>query len=274
MNPAALVDTRVQLHWAAQVVAAAGSALHPPRPDTGHSNLGWLAWRGLLAGRPVLEPPVRLALDLADPALVLLDGAATAEIDRIPVAGATLDELFSWATAALAAAHGGPLPQPLARPRYDLPAHPVAEGARFAPDPAAAAELGRWLASADAALGRIAATAAPTASDVRCWPHHFDLATLITLEGSGEDARTIGVGLSPGDGGYAEPYWYVTPWPYPAADAPLPALPSGHWHREGWTGAVLTGTGTVAAGGADEQAAAVAAFLDAAVAACRATLAA
>jgi hypothetical protein len=70
-----------------------------------------------------------------------------------------------------------------------------------------------------------------------------------------EDARSIGVGLTP-------------------AGSALPVLPSGHSHREGWTGAVLTGSETVGAGGADRQAALVAGFLDAAIAACRASLAA
>jgi hypothetical protein len=50
------------------------------------------------------------------------------------------------------------------------------------------------------------------------------------------------VGLSPGDSSYAEPYFYVTPWPYPESPA-LPQLPAGAaWHRTGWFGAVLTGT--------------------------------
>lgn len=55
--------------------------------------------------------------------------------------------------------------------------------------------------------------------------------------------RSVGVGLSPGDSGYPEPYVYVTPWPYPTGE--LPALPWGHWHTEGWTGAVLRGSALV-----------------------------
>jgi hypothetical protein len=70
------------------------------------------------------------------------------------------------------------------------------------------------------------------------WPHHFDLASLVTLSGSGEHATTIGLGFSPGDAGIDEPYFYVTPWPAPEA-ATLPALTIGRWNTEGWTGAVL-----------------------------------
>ena len=56
----------------------------------------------------------------------------------------------------------------------------------------------------------------------------------------------IGIGLSPGDKYYAEPYLYVTPYPI-AKDARFPELPGGIWRREGWTGAVLRGS-EIAAG--------------------------
>ena len=42
ISPDALVDARLQLHHAAQLVAAVGATLLPPRPDDGHPNLGWI----------------------------------------------------------------------------------------------------------------------------------------------------------------------------------------------------------------------------------------
>ena len=62
---------------------------------------------------------------------------------------------------------------------------------------------------------------------MRTWPHHYDSATLILLDPAetGEDARSINVGMSPGDGSYAEPYWYVTPWPPPPEKTILEHLP-------------------------------------------------
>jgi hypothetical protein len=76
------------------------------------------------------------------------------------------------------------------------------------------------------------------------------IATLIQVDA--EAKTSIGVGMTPGDGNYAEPYWYVSPWPYPTSPQ-LPDLPAGAWHTEGWTGAVLTGTDVVAAGDAAAQ---------------------
>ena len=47
--------------------------------------------------------------------------------------------------------------------------------------------------------GLVAVT--PHASEVRCWPHHFDIATLIEVVGAtgAEPAHTIGAGMGPGD---------------------------------------------------------------------------
>src|SRR4029079_17809264 len=116
----------------------------------------------------------------------------------------------------------------------------------------------------------------PGASPVRCWPHHFDLATLLQLDGpaAGESGRSIGAGFSPGDGERQEPYLYVTPWPYPAEPA-LPTLAGGgSWHREGWLGAGLPASRIVGAGSTGAQRRQVESFLDSAVAACRVLLAA
>jgi hypothetical protein len=85
-------------------------------------------------------------------------------------------------------------------------------------------------------MGRKLAT-----SPVRCWPHHFDLATLITLPARNACATEyIGVGLSPGDDYYDEPYFYVSahPEPDPAALPSLPIL--GHWHLRDFIAAVAT----------------------------------
>lgn len=120
--------------------------------------------------------------------------------------------------------------------------------------------------------GRTAMTAEGGAASAQ---HALDGMTLDQrLEGgrNSAPAYTIGIGLSPGDATYAEPYWYVTPWPYP--DEPLlSALDGGgEWHRTGWLGAVLTGSKIAAEPSAEGQARLVNAFLGSAVDACRALL--
>src|SRR4029079_7803840 len=74
------------------------------------------------------------------------------------------------------------------------------------------------------------------ASDVRCWPHHFDIATLITPA----EGKSVGVGLEPGDNYYDEPYFYVNMLPAPDAKALPDSLEGdGVWHTQEWIGAVL-----------------------------------
>jgi hypothetical protein len=104
-------------------------------------------------------------------------------------------------------------------------------------------ELARWFGGAADVLEEFAARlAGPRASPVTCWPHHFDIATLVSLEeGHPANARSIGVGVSPGDEYYAQPYVYISPWPRFDGSKLPDAPPPGHWHTEGFFGAVATG---------------------------------
>ena len=129
---------------------------------------------------------------------------------------------------------------------YLLPVHPLASGERYAcmaprPD---FTTLARWFDAGDDILQETRMKlvgVVPGPSPVRCWPHHFDIATLLSLApGNPETAPSVGIGMSPGDDFYVEPYFYISPWPAPPAAA-LPDLPKpGHWHTEGFVGAIAT----------------------------------
>jgi hypothetical protein len=258
--PAALVSARVALHWAAQLPAMAGRALIPAVPDDSHTSLEWLSGPRVLAGGRT-PAGLRAALRPADLTLLVL-GSGEAPAVELALAGRTFEDGLAWLAAALRMPPG----VSLARAEYDMPPDPVAEGGVFGnDDDGGRAELARWYSTANAVLRGVAGAHAG-ASPVRCWPHHFDIATL--LPGPG-DGRSIGVGLSPGDGSYAQPYWYVTPWPYPETRA-LPELPTGgRWHTAGWVGAVLIGEASLAVA----RAGALADFLERAVGACERLLA-
>jgi hypothetical protein len=272
VEPRNLVEARQQIHWAAQAVAAVGKQLLPHQPDFGEQSFTWMAGPRALAQGVVEGPrPFRAAVRLAEPALLLLDEEGET-LSRMPIEGRTLDEAYEWVRQEAEALLGRPLAKPLERP-VGIPEHPVATGAPFhLAGSAAAAELERYYAGADRLL-RGLRERNPGASPVRCWPHHFDLATLILLdpEADPETARSIGVGLSPGDSGRPEPYFYVLPWPRPAGD--LPALDGGAWNTEEWLGAVLEAADFTAAGSNGAQRARIERFLNSAVQACRQMLA-
>jgi len=152
---------------------------------------------------------------------------------------------------------------------YTIPPHPVGDSAQF--DDAATdafEELAALYSDAAMVLDEVAATTANT-SPIRCWPHHFDIATLIEVAPARGDAppRTISLGMEPGDGYYAEPYFYASMYPPPAADAPRPSLAGGgSWHTREWIGAVLPASDLVVDGQREQ----VEVFLHSAVQACSA----
>lgn len=243
--PTELTEARLQLHHAAQVVASAGVTSLEPQPDDSHPNLGWVESLGALVGRSLPGAGVRVGLRVADLSLVLVEGggsgrvAADLSLDR-----ATLEDGYEWLLKVTTQA-GVELPSTgLRRAAYEIPPHPTGAGVRFsAASREVFAELARWFANGHEAMTQLALRT-PGASDVRCWPHHFDLGFLAVLEttADGSLAKSIGAGLSPGDDAYAEPYWYVSPWPYPEPAA-LPALGAGgRWHTEGHTSAILDGS--------------------------------
>ena len=253
VSPTALVDARVQLHHAAQVANAATISLLAPEADDSHTNFEWRdEWSALVARRIPAEQPFHVALRLADLSLGFVNAdepPATAAADVYPLDGRTRDEAFAWVVEQVARA-GADAARLTMRRHFRIPgrvpdrAHPFSLG-----DGAPFRELAAYWSDADTLL-RAVARVMPGASAVRCWPHHFDIATLITE--SDAPRATIGVGMSPGDEQYAEPYLYVSPYPYPEARA-LPRLELGSWHTHAWVGAVLPASTWVRAGSAAEQ---------------------
>jgi hypothetical protein len=150
---------------------------------------------------------------------------------------------------------------------YEIPRHDVTYGEAFdASDLPHFEELARWFADASALLSSVTRSSL-VASELRCWPRDFDIATLIEVA----PGRTIGVGLELGDEYYDEPYFYVSSHPQPAASRTRsrPLWGDGTWHTHDWVGAVLPGSRLGAASSQERQ---IREFLDSALSACRTLL--
>ena len=259
-----LREARLQAHYALQWLARAARAFVPPRPEDLHTNLDWDDTFDGFVTHPLTDD-LRLGLRIPDLTLVLgsLSAQASFTLDGRTDGDARLR------LGELLAAHDLDPARLDAKPPYEIPDHAVAHGAAYDARGSsdALSDLAAWFANADRSLGRVRETMiarglAP--SPVRTWPHHFDVATFTLLEGgNAEHARSVNAGLSPGDEHYEEPYFYVSPYPYPDATR-LPALPFGHWHTRGFTAAVLPASKIIAM--SDRQATGDD-FLDAAVAA-------
>jgi hypothetical protein len=252
-------EARLQAHYAVQWLARVARAFVPPQPHDGHTNLGWDGAVDGFTTHP-MQDGTRLGLKLSELTLVLLNAGGT-PAQPFPLDGRADTDVRAWLGAQIGAkglqADALDAPSP-----YEMPAHPLAKGARYTAAELADAlgELAAWYANANGALARLREhlTARKfSVPPVRCWPHHFDLDCLLSLPAG----RSVGAGFSPGDHYYEEPYFYVSAYPGPDAAA-LPKLPLGHWHTQDFTGAVATASDIVAAKDAKT---ATDAFLQAAV---------
>lgn len=264
--PERLSTARDLAHKAVQLLTKAARANLAPVPDDSHSNLGWDRKRGAFLSQPIVgkSGTTFIGFAVSDFELIVIrDGRET--VTR-KLAGDADADATKWLDTQLA--NAGLEPTASTTLPYELPAS-VEQIDTYALDGVAEdlEVLASWFMLADEVL---AATAEkytnlhPGPSPVRCWPHHFDLATYVGLEdGEFETARGIGVGMSPGDGTYGEPYFYVNPWPHLSPDS-LPQLPApGHWHTEGFVGAIATASEILSLSDMDKE---LPLFVDAAVA--------
>lgn len=235
-------ESRLQLHYAIQLIAATGAALAEPQPDYSHASLGWNPDLRLFVGATIAaDQPFKVAIDPVALTVLILDETHTKRAE-LALHQQTLPEGLNWLKGEIAQ-RGADADRVvfLSYPPDDFPDHAIAHGAPFDWHQMKARQvLADDYANTYKLLQEIGATTA-SASPIRIWPHHFDMATLISLpETANKQSRSIGIGFSPGDKSYDEPYWYVSPYPYPDT-ARLPQLEGdGFWHTTDWVGAVLT----------------------------------
>jgi hypothetical protein len=279
VDGSALGEARLQAHYAAQWLARTSRAYGTPLPNDHHTNLCWDDAVGGLTTHALPQGTV-LGLKISDLTLVLWDRSRmVAALGTDPELDPTLEpglgpvlglegrrdtEIRQWlgrhlsGTGLDAQALDAPSP-------YQMPEHSIGRGAPYgaAGLAEALADLVAWFGNADRVLGETRQRIVGRGIDappVRCWPHHFDLDSLISL-GSGATARTVGIGFSPGDEYYDQPYFYASCHPPPDV-AILPALPPlGHWHTRHFTAAVAVAERILEA---DDQQAETEAFLGAA----------
>ena len=251
IDKARLSEARLHAHYAVQWLARVARAYVPPQPDDAHTSLLWDHAIGGLKTQP-LKNGMRLSLQIGNLTLALSDGNGPAGAQSIFLSGRTDAEVRAWLGDQLGRlgidAAGLDAPSP-----YQIPAHAIAKNAPYDAirSADALAELAAWFSNAEILLQQIQKQLTErklAASPVCCWPHHFDLATLTTLPKATADATGyVGIGLSPGDDYYAEPYFYVSVYPKPDP-AMLPTLPMfGHWHTHEFMAAVVPAHKIVAA---------------------------
>ena len=226
---AGLAAARLSLHHAIQLVAAVGQSLAPRAEDDSQQSLT-VAEAGAWLGSAVAGGALRAGIDPIALELWLAD-AAGRPLVALPLAGRTLEEGLGFLTAQLERRH---VDATLELPRHpaDFPEHALAKGAPFAADDLSPRrELARLFANTRALL---AAAVGPSGLPLRLWPHHFDLACTVQV-----GRRSVGLGVSAGEGTAGRPYWYAAPWSALPGEALPPLEGGGSWRVEGWAGAEL-----------------------------------
>ncbi|MEH6526479.1 MAG: hypothetical protein V7723_10440 [Sneathiella sp.] len=242
--PGDLVSARNIAHKAVQFATKAARANLPVAADDSHSNLGWNSSNRAFFSQPLLVGGDELSVGVSLSPLKLLIRKKVLVIAELDLADMSEVKAMAWLDETLEkhdlkAASAIKLP-------YKLPAAvEKIDTFNLDSESLALSVLADWFDIAHHVLSGFAKAnegLSPGPSPVRCWPHHFDIATYVGLEdGDFETAKGIGVGMSPGDDGYDQPYFYINPWPHLDADD-LPTAPEpGHWHTEGFVGAIATG---------------------------------
>ncbi len=250
-----LKEARLQAHYALQWLARVSRAYIPPEPDDSHTCLYWdSALDGFTTQS--FANGTRLLLQVPTLTLALRSDEETDGSQSFALDGQTDVQVRQWLGKQLETRRLAPaaLDEPVP---YEIPAHAIAQGAAYEARAEAdgLAALAAWYANAAALIEGVRRRIAGerlAVSALCCWPHHFDLAILAMLSvGHSAEPGLIGVGLSPGDEYYDEPYFYVSVYPEPEAQG-LPALPPvGSWHTRDFTAAVATAQKILAAENAE-----------------------
>jgi len=242
-DQARLREARLQAHYAVQWLARTARAYIRPELDDGHTSLSWEHSLEGFMTRP-LSDGVRLSLQVPTLTLSLHEGDAKDDINSLSISGCQDETVREWLGDLLRARRLDPRVLDAQSP-YKMPAHGIALGSVYDSVGSAdtLAELAAWFANAESLLRQVRRQMMGSrlaASPVRCWPHHFDLATLTSLPIRSTDTiGYIGAGLSPGDEYYDEPYFYISVYPDPDS-AKLPSLPRlGNWHTREFTAAIM-----------------------------------
>lgn len=244
MNPELLGEARQQAHYAALWLDRISRSYVPARPDDSHLGLTW-SFNDQAMLTQYLPNNSAFGLVLSELVIfcvhpdgysqeIILDGKSDSDIkewigDQLDNMGLSPDELEKK------------LP-------YSLEGLAPEDDAAYDTIDTAISlqELSLWYDDAQKVLIHLARSITDRSvklSNIIIRPQQFDISIQIHLRTTKPDYHpVIWIGMSPGDKNYNQPYFYVTPWPF-LMPFSLPELPLlGHWHMQGYVGAVALGS--------------------------------
>lgn len=235
-----LTDIIQAMHRASQVMAMVSHAYSPHRQDDSHNALKWNMYTKTLEGCWIDEAAVQIKLDALRFELI---ADRYDQVNHLKLIGKTTDQIIAWVKKQLASV--GLEPKKLVPIKhFEVPGYAAFDNPSAFPDPEHHL-LNEWTNYFDNTqiLLKEFQQQHKWSSEVRVWPHHFDIGLYIPVErdGSGSDTKSIGVGLAIPDQYSAEPYFYINHWSKNSIVYPdvLPETRFGYWNKKNWTGLIL-----------------------------------
>ncbi|MDN5204044.1 hypothetical protein QQ008_21815 [Fulvivirgaceae bacterium BMA10] len=251
-----LIIAREALHQAVQLVASAARSFSPKSEGDEFGSLMWSVDQEALISQTIQsDKKYFVALHIKKLTLSIYKKNGK-KVDNFSLKNKTHKQAQDWLVNSLNEIGFNEKDISFELP-YEIPEYAIAKEGKYQyRSKDAFRELSRLYHNAYIALTSINNKLNSTL-EIKCWPHHFDIAFLMIKEvhSDPEKAKSIGVGLSPGDVHYNEPYFYITPWPYPKMDNnDLPELKGkGEWHTDNWVGAILRYSQIIKKGSAKGQ---------------------
>lgn len=230
-----LLEARGQLHQAVQLLTAVNISFVDHKADDSHTSLLWDSESNIFLSQ-TFGPDNKFQLGLNPVDLTCRVFHNHEMLLNLRLNGTTLEQVAADLQFFLED-HGLPMNEFTMARHFELPAYPDRGSTPFdTSDEEAFNLLFSAYANAYTIINDFAHKDS-RASDLLTWPHHFDMALLI----SPGEGKSIGVGMSPGDTSYTAPYYYVNVWPAPSDDQINDRpLTFGKWHTRDWKGMVLT----------------------------------
>lgn len=225
------------VHKASQWLAKAGKFLLKQQPDDSNTNLGWDESKNQIIGRRLNDyKKMRMHLDLNDFSLNVFNEEEELS-GKFALNGKSDVQVKAWLQE-IGSDFGIKKKVWEKDLHYDLP---YGDGETIYQLSVEEGQLFAEMLSAAKGIISSQVERVGDASEIRIWPHHFDIAALVAQHFENETLiASVGVGLAVPDGMIDDLYIYISPWKKSGLKViNLPELPGpARWISDGWLGAV------------------------------------
>lgn len=217
----------IQLHQAAQYLAAAGISFVKAEDDDSHTNLDWDSSSHKLLTHPFLPSNFQLSLNFDTLALEWLKNGLVQSI--ISLESNTHAEILIWIN--FQVENTDIVGKYKYKFHYNLPYDDLSNSNVFKFDHNKVKIISNYLDTAQLKLIEFLKKH-QLKSPIRIWPHHFDLG--IYTEINKEHNLFLGAGYAIPDSWINDFYYYATGWQSnrPISDADFSTLSEGIWHQK------------------------------------------